>query len=191
MLGYIWCLENMMMLCCLIERPVRTGGGVGAGWYRGGTPILGNGREVLRWWPSFLRFFIWLGALFSILKPLKQPGSIWLTPHCADIQSNWPPFSQFPIQLTPFFEPCQILLGPFFKLVLSLPTKNFAEYPAPPPLNISLSVNVMFLVDLRSGTEWVIARHHVTYGGIPAVHKEELTGDHTITFHAVVVFCHD
>ncbi len=58
---------------------------------------------VPQWWPSFLRFSIRLGSLFSILKPLKQPGSIWLTPHFVDIQSNWPPFPQFPNQLTPLF----------------------------------------------------------------------------------------
>ncbi len=81
--------------------PVFTPGRAGGG----GTPILGHGREVLWWWPSFLRFSIRLGALFSILKPLKQLGSIWLAPHCVDIQSNWPLFPNFQSNWPPFLNP--------------------------------------------------------------------------------------
>ncbi len=31
---------------------------------RGGSPIVGHGREVPRWWPAFLRFSIQLGLYF-------------------------------------------------------------------------------------------------------------------------------
>ncbi len=93
----------------------------------GGTSILGHGREVPRWWPSFLRFSIWLGALFSILKPLKQPGSILLTPHCVDIQSNWPPFSQFPIQLIPFFWTLSDPIGSIFQACAEPPYQNICR----------------------------------------------------------------
>ncbi len=97
---------------------------------RGGTPILWHGREVPWWWPSFLRFSIRLGALFSILKPLKQPGSIWLTTHCVDIQSNWPPLSQFSIQLTPFFWTLSDHIGSIFQACAEPPYQNFCRVPA-------------------------------------------------------------
>ncbi len=41
------------------------GGGEGCTVYRAwGTPILGHGKEVPRWWPLFLRLLIWLGLYF-------------------------------------------------------------------------------------------------------------------------------
>ncbi len=122
---------------------------------RGGTPILGHGREVPQWWPSFLRFLIQLGALFSILKPLKQSGSIWLTPHCVDIQSNWPPFSQFPIQLTPFFWTLSDPICPFFKPVLSLPTKIFDEY-SPPPQSAT-QLNALHFTDTGKKIKLIVS----------------------------------
>ncbi len=99
----------------------------------GGTPILGAWYEGSAVMTFFLRFSIRLGALFSILKPLNQTGLIWLPPHCVEIQSNWPPFSQFPIQLTHFFWTLSDPIGPIYQACVEPPYQQFCPVPPPPP----------------------------------------------------------
>ncbi len=49
--------NNVTLLCNVVYGLVLPFPGVG-------TPILGHGWEVLRWWPPFLGFSIWLGPYF-------------------------------------------------------------------------------------------------------------------------------
>ncbi len=71
------------------------------------------------------------------------PFSASLNPSNSKSRSDWPLivlifnpidplFPNFQSHWTPSFEPCQIRLGSFFKLVLSFPPKHFAEYSPPP-----------------------------------------------------------
>ncbi len=52
-------------------------------------------------------------------------------PHCVHIQSNWPPFSQFPIQLTPFFWSLSDPIGSIFQACAEPPYHIFCRVPIP------------------------------------------------------------
>ncbi len=130
-------------------------------WGGSGNPILGHGREALRWWPPFCGFSVWLGPYFIAQhNPINLPlfaekiglSLSHLVPETLgpkaglifhqNVLFNW--FKAFLINFPLIFDPLFIDFKSFWPLIFTKPvffrvlntaTENLMKYPHLPGTN--------------------------------------------------------